>query len=131
MPCDARHVSGGVYFRPVEYLLPGTVVEHEIGDDDAQPLEEHGGVGRIVAVVYGQHVDVDEGRDLGQNVFEPREQRRIVDRPFRVFGRVPLRHGQAVRRGQPVAVDLEIRGEAVHIVTYVTCCVGGRRATTY
>lgn len=64
--------------------------------------------------MYGQHVDVDEGRDLGQEVFEPREQRRIVDRPFRVFGRVPLRHGQAVRRGQPVAVDLEIRGEAVH-----------------
>lgn len=80
--------------------------------------------------MYGQHVDVDERRDLGQHVFEPREQRRIVDRPFRVSGRVPLRHGQAVRRGQPVAVHLEIGGEAAHVYARYGGAVG-RRAITY
>lgn len=95
-----------------KYQLPGSIVKYEIGDDDTQSLKKHGRVWRIVPVVYRQHFDVDKGRDLGQEVFEPREQRRIVDRPFRVFGRVPLRHGKAVRRGQPVTVNLEVGRKA-------------------
>jgi len=96
-----------------KYLLSRSVIKHKISNDNAKSLKEYSGVWRVITIVYRQHVNIDKGSNLSQEVFKPSKKWRIVDSPFRMVSWIPLRYWQTVRRGQPVAMHLEIGRKTV------------------
>lgn len=71
-------------------------------------MKDDGGTGGVIEVFHDNHSWVHQGRQLRQEKLEIREERRIVQGPFRCRFVVPVLERKTMRDGEPIAMNFKI-----------------------
>ena len=64
-------------------LLLSRIDEDEVSSDDREPLEQHSHVTSVLKIADGCHLRIEHMGNVRHEVFEPGEERWIVERPLR------------------------------------------------